>query len=150
MMEVKALFLGFSTRRVKSLVDSIEKGSLVSIEATARKEVKRESEALDGEYDILFLDRRLGDRKLGSLLRRVRRQCEVTPAVLVYDSEPDGRAFAIASEHDCLLYSEKDGLKRGLSPSEIGEAIKAELEAAGFERRLMQVSLCTGPCSTGD
>jgi hypothetical protein len=148
-MEIKALFLGFSKRRVNSLVDSIEKGSLVSIEATTRKEVKEESEALGGEYDILFLDRTLGDRKLGNLLRRVRRQCEATPAVLVYDSEPDGQAFAIASEHDCLLYSEKDRLKRGLTPAEIGEAIEAELETPGIQRRLMEVSLCTGPCSTG-
>jgi hypothetical protein len=148
-MEIKALFLGFSKRRVNSLVDSIEKGSLVSIEATTRKEVKEESEALGGEYDILFLDRTLGDRKLGNLLRRVRRQCEATPAVLVYDSEPDGQAFAIASEHDCLLYSEKDRLKRGLTPAEIGEAIEAELETPSIQRRLMEVSLCTGPCSTG-
>ncbi len=148
-MEIKALFLGFSKRRVKSLVDSIEKGSLVSIEATARKDVKKEREALDGEYDILFLDRSLGGRKLGSLLKRMRRQCEITPAVLVYDSEPDGQAFAIASEHDCLLYSEKDRLKRGLTPSEIGEAIKAELASPGIEQRLMDVSMSSGPCSTG-
>ena len=148
-MEIKALFLGFSKRRVKSLVDSIEKGSLVSIEATARKDVKKEREALDGEYDILFLDRSLGGRKLGSLLKRMRHQCEITPAVLVYDSEPDGQAFAIASEHDCLLYSEKDRLKRGLTPSEIGEAIKAELASPDIEQRLMDVSMSSGPCSTG-
>ena len=72
----------------------------------------------------MFLDRKLGDRKLGSLLKRVRRECEATPAVLVYETEPDGRAFAIASEHDCLLYSENDRLKRGLTPDEIGEAIR--------------------------
>jgi DNA-binding LytR/AlgR family response regulator len=148
-MEVKALFLGFSRRRVKSLVESIEKGAVVSIEATTRKEVSEESEALGGDYDILFLDRKLGDRKLGSLLRRMRRRCETPPAVLVYETEPDGKAFAIASEHDCLLYSEKDRLKRGLSPTEIGEAIEAELDAPGIERRLMEVSLSSGPCSTG-
>lgn len=148
-MEIKALFLGFSRRRMKSLVESIETGSNVSVDATARKEVGGESGDLAGEFDILFLDRNLGDRKLASLLRRVRRSCEATPAVLVYEDEPDGRAFAIASEHDCLLYSEKDRLKRGLTPLEIGEAIKSELEGPGIERRLMEVSLSSGPCSTG-
>ena len=149
-MEIKALFLGFSKRRVKSLVDSIENGSPVSIDATARKEATEESEALGGDYDILFLDRALGDGKLGRILRRVRRGSAATPAVLVYDTEPDGRAFALASEHDCLLYSEKDSMKRGLSPTEIGEAIEAELAGPDIERRLMEVSLSTGPCSTGD
>ena len=148
-MEVKALFLGFSKRRVKSLVESIEKGSPVSIMAMTRKEVSEESAALGGEYDVLFLDRTLGDRKLGKLLKRVRRQSEATPAVLVYDSEPDGSAFAIASEHDCLLYSEKDRLKRGLTPTEIGEALEAEVATPGIERRLMEVSMSSGPCSTG-
>ena len=148
-MEVKALFLGFSKRRVKSLVESIESGSVVTIEATARREVSAENDVVGGDYDILFLDRTLGDRKLGKLLKRMRRQCEATPAVLVYESEPDGRAFAIASEHDCLLYSEKDRLKRGLTPAEIGEAIVTELETPGVERRLMEVSLSSGPCSTG-
>jgi hypothetical protein len=148
-MEIKALFLGFPKRRVKSLVDSIETGSNVSVKATARKEMGSESEDIAGDYDILFLDRGLGDRKLASLLRRVRRSCEATPAVLVYEDEPDGNAFAIASEHDCLLYSEKDRLKRGLSPTEIGEAIEAEVEGPGIERRLMEVSLSSGPCSTG-
>ena len=148
-MEVKALFLGFSRRRVKSLVESIEKGSRVSVEAVSRKEVTGETEALGGDFDILFLDRKLGDRKLGSLLKRVRRECEATPAVLVYETEPDGRAFAIASEHDCLLYSENDRLKRGLTPDEIGEAIKAELDGPDIGKRLMEVSLSSGPCSTG-
>jgi hypothetical protein len=148
-MEVKALFLGFSKRRVKSLVESIEAGSRVSLEATARREVTEETEVLDGDYDILFLDRKLGDRKLGSLLERARRQCEATPAVLVYESEPDGRAFAIASEHDCILYSEMDRLKRGLTPGEIGDAIEAELKSPGIEKRLMEVSLSSGPCRTG-
>ena len=148
-MEIKALFLGFSKRRVKSLVESIEKGSRVSVEAVSRKEVARDSDALGGDFDILFLDRKLGDRKLGSLLRRVRRECEATPAVLVYETEPDGRAFAIASEHDCLLYSENDRHKRGLTPAEIGDVIEAELESPGIDRRLMEISLSSGPCSTG-
>ena len=148
-MQVKALFLGFSRRRVKDLVESIEKGSPVSIAVTSRREVAEDSDALGGDYDIVFLDRTLGDRKLGKILRSARRRCEATPAVLVYDSEPDGRAFAIASEHDCLLYSEKDRLKRGLTPAEIGEAIKVEVENSGIERRLMEVSMSTGPCSTG-
>jgi hypothetical protein len=149
-MEIKALFLGFSKRRVKSLVDSIENGSRVSVFATARKEVPDTGESLSADYDILFLDRSLGDRKLGSLLKKVRRECEATPAVLVYDTEPDGRAFALASEHDCLLYSEKDRLKRGLSPAEIGNAIEAELRTTRVERRLMEISLSSGPCSTGE
>jgi hypothetical protein len=148
-MEIKALFLGFSKRRVRSLVDSIEKGSVVSIDATARKEVKEENQALTGDYDILFLDRTLGDRKLGKLLRRMRRTSGTTPAVLVYGTEPDGKAFAIASEHGCLLYSENDRLCRGLTPSEIGNAITAELETPDIERRLMEISLSCGPCSTG-
>jgi hypothetical protein len=148
-MDVKALFLGFSKRRVTSLVESIESGSGVSIDVTTTREVSEDNEVLGGDYDILFLDRELGDRKLGKLLRRVRQQCEAIPAVLVYDSEPDGKAFAIASEHDCLLYSEKDRLKRGLTPTEIGEAIESELSAPGIERHLMDVSLSSGPCSTG-
>ncbi len=147
-MQVKALFLGFSKRRVKSLVESIEKGSRLSVEATTHREVGSDGGDLGG-YDILFLDRGLGERKLGSLLRRAGRGSEATPAVLVYDREPDGRAFAIASEHDCLLYSEKDRLSRGLTAAEIGEAIKAEVDACGVDRRLMEVSLSSGPCSTG-
>ncbi|MGD9141238.1 MAG: hypothetical protein PVJ42_06825 [bacterium] len=148
-MEIKALFLGFSKRRVKSLVDSIEKGAQVSVEAVSRREVAGEKEALCGDYDILFLDRKLGERKLGSLLTRARRECEATPAVLVYENEPDGSAFAIASEHDCLLYSENDRLKRGLTPDEIGDAIVAEVYRPGINKRLMEVSLSSGPCSTG-
>jgi hypothetical protein len=148
-MEIKALFLGFSKRRVKSLVESIEKGSRVSVEAVSHKEVAPDSDALGGDFDILFLDRKLGDRKLGSLLRRVRLECEATPAVLVYETEPDGPAFAMASEHDCLLYGENDRLKRGLTPAEIGDVIEAELGNAFIDRRLMEVSLSSGPCSTG-
>jgi hypothetical protein len=148
-MEIKALFLGFSRRRIKSLVDSIEKGSRVSVDAVSRKEVPRDSETLGDDFDILFLDRKLGDRKLGRLLRRVRRESEATPAVLVYETEPDGQAFAIASEHDCLLYSENDRLKRGLTPDEIGEVIEAELDSPSVDRRLMEISLSSGPCSTG-
>ncbi len=149
-MEVKALFLGFSRRRVRSLVESIEKGSRVSVDATARKDVAGDGEEVAGDYDILFLDRNLGDHTLGRLLKSARRRCEATPAVLVYETEPDGRAFAIASEHDCLLYSERDRLKRGLTPGEIGEAIESELDSASVERRLMEVSLSSGPCSTGE
>lgn|GEM_PF-2234804 len=149
MTEVKALFLGFSKRRVKSVVESIERVSPVSIKATSLGELEEESEALGEMYDVLFLDRKLGDTRLSRLLKRMRRSREARPAVLVYDSEPDGRAFAIASEHNCILYSEKDNRRRGLTPAELGEAIEPEPKSQCYKQRLMEVSMSSGPCSTG-
>jgi hypothetical protein len=71
------------------------------------------------------------------------------PVALVYDAEPDGKAFLLANRYDCQLFSELDQLGRTLTPTEIGEMLLMRLAGAEIERRLMEISCCTGPCSTG-
>ena len=149
-MQIRALFIGFSTSRTRSVVKSIEQVLPLSLEVAGRADCDTAGPDLADRFDCIFVNKDTGTRPLGRVLDRVKSLAPRLPVVLTYGSEPDGKDFHLASKYDCLLFSEIDRLKRGLTPGEIGEALAERLEAGRVKSHLMGISLCSGPCSTGD
>jgi hypothetical protein len=148
-LKVRALFLGFSEARVKRVVSAIEATSLFTMEATVRDNpAEKQDPSLQG-FDAIFVSTDLPSNQLRAALRWTSRCTEDSPTVLVYGSEPDGRAFMLASRYDAWLFSEMDRLRRGLTPQEVGERLWERLQGKSVLERLIEVSLCSGPCSTG-
>ncbi len=149
-MRLKVSFIGFSGSRARSVIESIEQASSLSLEATVTKDARSCEEGLAGGFDAVFLTAEVGYRCLSLVVGKIRRENKRIPIVLTYGAEPNGKAFELASKYDCWLFSEMDRLKRGLTPQEVGEALRARQEDDKIKSRLMEVSLRSGPCSTGD
>ena len=146
-MQVRAGFIGFSQPRTRSIVSAIEGDSEIAIEPLKVRDAWTGDES--GEMSSVFINREMDDTELNRWLETIRDVSEYIPIVLVYGSQPDGKSYLLSNRFDCWLFSEKDRLERTLTAAEIGKAIADEAPDSAFERRLFEVSLSAGPCSTG-
>ncbi|MFZ1947020.1 MAG: hypothetical protein WAW06_05690 [bacterium] len=149
-MKLKALCVGLTAARAKKVVTSLERA--LPLEAEVKMAEARETDLAGraARCDVIFVGAVMGQKALGTLLDAIRGKAGSVPVVLVYEAEPDGRIFQLALRHDCWLYSEMDRLKRGLTADELAEALRARAEGGETTSRLMDISLSSGPCSTGD
>jgi hypothetical protein len=148
-VRLKALFIGFSHERVKKVVAAIEAAAEITIAAAAHRRLSPKVAKQLDDFHVVFVNSGLEDRVLAGALTTIRKCHSGLPVALVYGQEPDGKDFLLANRFDCQLFSELDHLGRTLTPNEIGEELLMRLAGAEIERRLMEISCCTGPCSTG-
>lgn len=146
-MQVRAGFIGFSEERTWSIVSAIEDASDTVIESIAL----RDTWTGDGPGGIgsVFVNREIDELELKRWLDNIRDVSVDIPIVLVYGSEPDGKSYMLSNRFDCWLFSEKDRLERTLTAADIGKALADGEPDSAFERKLFEVSLSAGPCSTG-
>jgi hypothetical protein len=139
--------MGFSEKRIRSITSAIEGASKTVIEPV----VLRDTWTDEGPRGIgsVFINREIGDQELGRWLDAIREVSAEIPIVLVYGSEPDGKSYVLSNRFDCWLFSEKDRMERTLTASDIGRALSDGEPDSAFERKLFEVSLSAGPCSTG-
>jgi hypothetical protein len=149
-LRLKTLFLGLPRERVKRVVSSIEAASSLSMGVTVCCDPGEKLGELVSSCDAIFINRHLDDSTLEISLSTIRRHHDTVPVTLVYESEPNGKAFLLAKKYDCWLFSEMDRLERTMTPAEVGEALLVRSAKDETHKRLMEISLCTGPCSTGD
>ena len=149
-MRCKALFVGMSRARAGQLVSAIEKASSVTLGVTVCYDPGEKLGELISGCDVLFLGMHLENGRIEQLLGAVRRHRDRLPVALVYESEPNGNAYLFAKKYNCLLFSEMDRHQRTLAPAEVGEELLRHSARDETERRLMEVSHCTGPCSSGE
>jgi hypothetical protein len=149
-LRLKVLFLGLPRARVKKVVWSIEAASSLSMGVTVCCDPGEKLGELVRNSDAVFIDMGLGDANLDLALSTIREHRRDVPVTLIYESEPSGRAFHLARRYDCQLFSEMDRLHRTLTPAEAGRALLKRSAKCETERRLMEISLSTGPCSTGE
>jgi hypothetical protein len=148
-LRVRALFIELAEARVRSIVSSVEESSDITISTTLVGGSKGALAELLDRSDCVFVNRGQKESKLIRLLETVRRCRADIPVVLTYGTEPDGKSYLLANRFDCWLFSEKDHLQRTLTSAEIGEALRERTKDVAVEQRLLEVSLCAGPCSTG-
>jgi hypothetical protein len=148
-VKLKAAFVGISPARSKGVVSVIESASEAELTATHLTGPSGTGKRPGDDFDAIFINRDLKESQLQDWLRAVRQGDPGLPVVLVYRSEPDGRAFLLAKKFDCWLFTEDDRMGRTLSPAELGTALVRKAEERSVQHRLMEVSLSAGPCSTG-
>jgi hypothetical protein len=148
-MQLRTAFVGVSSARSKRVISAIRAASEAELTAVHLSGQDNRSSRLTDEFHAVFIDRSLKDAELEAWLSTVRRSNPGLPVILIYQSEPDGRAFLLASRYDCWLFGEADRMGRTLSPAELGEALVRSAAERSVEHRLMAVSLSAGPCSTG-
>lgn len=100
--------------------------------------------------EVVFVNADAGGRDLARTVEGIRLGDPRMPVVLVYGAEPTGKLFDLARRCDCWLFGESDSLGRGLTANEVAEELADRFEANQMRSRLMQVSMSSGPCSTGD
>lgn len=149
-MKLRAVFVGFSEGRARQVAEALERSASIHIQVKVADDAGEAEAELAGRLDAVFVCTEVGWRRLGPWVEQVRETNRSVPIVITYGQEPDGWTFQIASRHDCWLFSETDRLGRGLNPDELGEALRANVEAGEMRSRLMEISSCSGPCSTGD
>lgn len=149
-MNLRVLFIGFPKTRAKRLVEALARSANLEIAVTASDDAGENEADLASRLDVVFVSTEIGSRRLGPWVEQVRRDNHSIPIVLTYGREPDGWTFQISSRYDCWLFSETDCLGRGLNPDELGEALRARVETGEIRSRLIDISACSGPCSTGD
>jgi hypothetical protein len=133
---------------MRSIVSSVKKGSKLTLTAVVSSESEDLSHGALERCDAVFINREIKEARLIGALETIREYPLEIPVVLTYEAEPDGKAYLLANRYECLLFSEMDRLKRALTPADIGEALR-EKTLDDMTRRLMGISLCSGPCSTG-
>jgi hypothetical protein len=101
-------------------------------------------------YQAIFLSRDIKETRLVEILEAIRACPAGVPVVLVYGTEPDGKAFLHANRYGCLLFSELDRFGRSLTVHELSEALEQSASETNLMQRLVEVSMAYGPCSTGD
>jgi hypothetical protein len=131
-------------------VDAIGRSSSLAVEPVVVNEGKADPAELAKGFNAVFVSTDLGVGRLAGLVGEIRRENSHVPIVLTYGTEPDGKVFDLARTEDCWLFSEIDSLKRGLTAEEIGRELEAKGEASELSPRLMEISMLSGPCSTGD
>jgi hypothetical protein len=149
-MRLKAVFIGFGNWGVKNLVRALQASSSIEIDTVRRDDGCRDLKRVLTASDAVFINRSIEARRLDKLLGRIRRYSEGVPVVIAYEGEPDGRAFLLARRYDCWLFNPDDNLGITLTPAEVGQGLEDRVSGGRAERALMDVSLCAGPCSTGD
>ncbi len=146
-MQARAGFIGFSQARTRSIASAIEGASEIAIEPVIVRDTWTDGEL--GEVSSVFINREMDEKELARWLETIRDASADIPIVLVYGSQPDGKCYLLSNRFDCWLFSEKDRLERTLTAAEVGRALANETPDSAFERRLFEVSLSAGPCSTG-
>jgi hypothetical protein len=141
---MKALFIEVSRRRALRLLAKIEEATGLGIGLLPDSG----GESL-GRADVVFLDGESEWRRLEAMVDRMRDRFPERPIVLLYEAEPQGRLFALAARYGCRLYSETDRLGRTMTAEELADSLTGD-GPGQVERRLMEITLSTGPCSTGD
>lgn len=149
-MKLRTVFVGFSKSRAKRISEALERSANLEMQVTVTDDAGEDQAELASRVDAVFVGTEIGWRRLGPWVEQVRGNNRSVPIVLTYGQEPDGWTFQIASRHDCWLFSETDHLGRGLNPDELGEALRTRVEAGQMRSRLIDISACSGPCSTGD
>jgi len=149
-LRLKVAFVGFTGTRARRITDALEQASVLSLETTVIRESKANATELAGAFGAVFMSTELGTKRLAGLVGELRGANSHMPIILTYGTEPDGKVFELARTQDCWLFSELDGLKRGLTADEIARELEARSEASELGSRLMDISLVSGPCSTGD
>jgi hypothetical protein len=149
-LKAKMLFVGLDPQRVQSIVSSIEEHSDIEIatETACGLELDGRGRLLDRA--AVFISRDLEEPRLPHLLESIRQMHFDIPIVLVYEAEPDGKAYLYANKYDCLLYSEMDRVGRTLSAKELAGELEEISRENDISRKLMELSLSAGPCSTGE
>jgi hypothetical protein len=147
---MRAAFIGFPQARMKRIIGVLERAGSPRLEVAAGV---RSGEGVADQVcrpEIVFINAETGHRELAQTVEGVRLGNARMPVVLVYGAETTGKLFDLARRYDCWLFGENDHLGRGLTADEVAEAIAERLEASQVRSRLMQVSMSSGPCSTGD
>jgi hypothetical protein len=146
-VQVRAGFIGFTQARIRSIARALEDASDIVIEAL---EVRGPwSGDRPNGIGSIFINREIDERELNRWLDTIRDVSVDIPIVLVYGSEPDGKSHMLCNRFDCWLFSERDKIERTLTAADIGKALADGEPDSEFERRLFEVSLSAGPCSTG-
>jgi hypothetical protein len=149
-MRCKALFIGMAKTRVKQVVSSVERSSSLTMGVTVCHDPgERLGELLSG-CDVIFMGMTLQNGRTEQLLKTIREHRDNVPVALVYESDPSGNAFLFAKKYNCMLFSERDRHQRTIAPAEVGEELLKNSARDETERRLMDVSRSTGPCTCGD
>jgi len=149
-LRFRVAFVGFAGPRARRIADAIGRSSSLSVEPVVVKEGKADSVELANGFGAVFVSTDLGAGRLAALVVEIRRENPHVPVVLTYGTEPGGKVFELARTEDCWLFSEIDPLKRGLTAEEIARELEAKDEASELSSRLMEISMLSGPCSTGD
>lgn len=144
---MKSGFIGLSQARIRSITSAIEGASDIAIEPVMVRDAWNGDQP--GEMGSVFISREMDDQELIRWLETIRKASAEIPIVLVYASQPDGKSYLFSNRFDCWLFSEKDRLERTLTAAEVGKALASGTPDSAFERRLFEVSLSAGPCSTG-
>ncbi len=146
-MQARAGFIGFSHARTRSIVSAIEGASETAIEPVIVRDTWTGDEP--GEVSSVFINREMDEKELARWLETIRDVSADIPVILVYGSQPDGKSYMLSNRFDCWLFSEKDRMERTLTAAEVGRALANETPDSVLEKRLFEVSLSSGPCSTG-
>lgn len=149
-VNLRVALVGFTAGRAKRLAATVQGAMSLGLEATNLSAAKADPAGLAATFDAVFVSTELGPRRLAALVADLRRESAHTPIVITYGAEPGGKIFQLAATLDCWLFSEIDRLERGLTPDELAEELQERKEASEMGSRLMEISLLSGPCSTGD
>jgi hypothetical protein len=148
-LKVNVLFIGFKQARVRRIASALRSAADLGIVPSGGSR-RAGTAAWDPEdYDAVFISRDIDESCLAEALEDVRDKKPDMPLVLVHGGDPDGKAFLLANRYECLLYSELDSLGRTLTAGELAGTLKERLSEGGLGRKLMELSLSCGPCSTG-
>lgn len=149
-MNLRTVFIGFPKTRAKRIVESLARSANLEMDVRLADDAGEDEADLASRLDVVFVSTEIGWRRLGPWVEQVRRDNRSVPIVLTYGREPDGWTFQISSRYDCWLFSDTDCLGRGLNLDELGEALRVGVKTGEIKSRLIDISACSGPCSTGD
>jgi hypothetical protein len=148
-LKISLLFIGFTKARLRSIVSSIQEVSDLRIDTVTASGMGRSGGPCPGSHRAVFVNRDLKETRLVKVLEAGRDNPRGIPVVLVYGDEPDGRDFLYSNKYGCLLYSESDRFGRTLTASELAETLEAGSPDDELTRKLLELSLSCGPCSSG-
>lgn len=149
-MKIKALFIGLRKRRAEAITSAIEAASSLVLDVVTATGLSGVDLSDLKDYGVVFVDRETRETQLVKILDAITDFDPEIPIVLIYKSSPDGKAFMIANQYDCLLFSEMDTLGRTLTARELAEALRYRSPETDHLRKLMELSMSCGPCSTGE
>jgi hypothetical protein len=121
----------------------------VGFEPATTSKLDAESQVDLEDFRGVFVNREVKESRLAWLLDHIRERHPEIPIVLTYGTEPDGKAYLYANRYDCMLFSETDRHGRTLNARELAETLRRRLLDSDVTRKLMELSMSSGPCSTG-
>jgi len=148
-LKISLLFLGFTKARVRSIVSAIEGASTLEIDPVMASGIRGFGGQCPGKHRAVFVNRDLKQDRLTKVLEAVRANPGEIPVVLVYHKDPDGRDFLYSNKYGCLLFSECDRFGRTLTAAELAERLTEASPEDDLTRKLLELSLSCGPCSSG-